>query len=29
VSPEYFLCRWIDGPLPQGEVRYHEAFAAV
>jgi putative acetyltransferase len=29
VPPEYFLCRWIDGPLPQGKVRYHQAFAAV
>jgi putative acetyltransferase len=29
VPPDFFLCRWIDGPLPEGEVRYHEAFAAV
>ena len=29
VPAEYFLCRWIDGPLPAGEVHYDAAFASV
>ena len=29
VPADYFLCRWIDGPLPEGEVRYHAAFTGI
>lgn len=29
VAPEHFLIRWIDGPLPSGDTRYHDAFDEV